>query len=296
MSQLEDMQLFVTVVERGSFTAAADLLGLSKQFISRRLMQLEARLGVRLINRSTRRLDITPVGQAYYERVTRILADVEEAEQVISHQRTTPRGTLRLSAPMSFGTLYLGSLLPAFLMRYPDISIELELSDRRVDMLEEGFDMAIRIGSLQDSTLIARPLGASEMITCCSPDYLQTQGAPQTPEELSSHECLLYGHGRQAEWLYQRSGSPARISVRGRYRVNNGELLRDAAMAGLGITLLPSFIVGPELRTGRLIRLLDKFQPPALNIYALYPQHRQISLLIRVFSDYLHETLSQSAF
>ncbi|WP_090944250.1 LysR family transcriptional regulator [Azotobacter beijerinckii] len=296
MSQLEDMRLFVAIVERGSFTAAADLLGLSKQFISRRLMHLEEHLKVRLINRSTRRLDVTPVGQAYYERVVRILQDVEETEQIISSQRATPQGTLRLSAPMSFGTLHLGALMPTFLARYPDVSFELDLSDRRTDLLEEGFDMAIRIGVLQDSTLIARPLGSSEMVTCCSPDYLAKHPVLESPESLSGHECLLYGHGRQTEWVYQRDGKPLRVPVQGRYRVNNGELLAEAAMAGLGITLLPTFIVGPYMSQGRLVEVLQDFRPPALNIHALYPQHRQISLLIRTFSDYLHEVLLLRSF
>ena len=296
MNQLEDMRLFVSVLELGSFTAAADDLGLSKQFISRRVMQLEGRLGVRLINRSTRRLDITPLGQAYYERVKRILEEVEETEQAISHQRASPQGVLRLSAPMSFGTLYLSPLLPNFLARYPDISMELELSDRTVDLLAEGYDMAIRIGSLLDSSLIARPLGVSEMVTCCSPEYLTRHKAPTAPDDLRQHPCLLYGHSKLVEWSYQNAGRTERVAVQGRYRVNNGELIRDAAIAGLGVALLPSFIVASHIQNGQLVRLLDAFQPKPLQIYALYPKHRQISLMIRVFNDYLHETLSQNAF
>ncbi|TWH75912.1 DNA-binding transcriptional LysR family regulator [Azomonas agilis] len=296
MSQLEDMRLFVTVLECKSFTAAAEQSGLSKQFVSRRLMQLEARLGVRLINRSTRRLDVTPLGQAYYESAKKILREVEDAEQAISQQRATPRGALRLSAPMSFGTLYLSTLLPGFLERYPEISIELDLSDRRVDMLDEGYDMAVRIGVLADSSLVARPLGASDMVTCCSPSYLNRKGTPQEPADLAQHECLLYGHSKSVEWVYRNQGQPERINVRGRYRVNNGELIGDAAVAGLGVALLPTFIVGRHLESGALVRILDDFRPPPLTIYALYPQHRQVSLLIRVFSNYLHETLSQTRF
>lgn len=296
MNQLEDMRLFVSVLECKSFTAAAEQSGLSKQFVSRRLMQLEARLGVRLINRSTRRLDVTPLGQAYYESAKKILREVEEAEQAISQQRATPRGALRLSAPMSFGTLYLSRLLPGFLERYPDISIELDLSDRTVDMLDEGYDMAVRIGVLADSSLIARPLGSSDMVTCCSPSYLARQGIPLVPADLAQHECLLYGHSKSVEWSYQQEGRAERIAVRGRYRVNNGELIADAAVAGLGVAQLPTFIAGPHLSSGALIRVLDTFQPPPLTIYALYPQHRQVSLLIRVFSNYLHERLSQTVF
>ncbi len=296
MSQLEDMRLFIAVLECKSFTAAAEHLGLSKQFVSRRLMQLEARLGVRLINRSTRRLAVTPLGQAYYESAKKILNEVAEAEQAISQQRATPRGALRLSAPMSFGTLYLSALLPGFLERYPDISVELDLSDRMVDMLDEGYDMAVRIGVLADSSLIARPLCSSQRVTCCSPAYLERYGAPQTLDDLAQHECLVYGHSQSVEWAYWQNGQPVRIAVRGRYRVNNGELIGDAAVAGLGLALLPTFIIGRHLASGALVPVLEAFQPPPLNVYAVYPQHRQGSLLIRVFTHYLHETLSQQIF
>ncbi|GAB3372401.1 LysR family transcriptional regulator [Azotobacter armeniacus] len=294
MSQLEDMRLFITVLDCKSFTAAAELMGLSKQFVSRRLIQLEARLGVRLINRSTRKLDVTSLGQAYYESAKKILKDVDEAEQAISQQRATPRGALRLSAPVSFGTLYLSSLLPGFLKRYPDIFIELDLSDRTVDMLDEGYDMAVRIGVLADSSLIARALCSSEMVTCCSPAYLERRGAPQTPAELRQHDCLVYGHSKSVDWIYRRDGQPERIAVRGRYRVNNGELVCDAAVAGLGLALLPTFIAGRHIKSGALVTVLDEFQPSPLKVYAVYPQHRQVSVLIRVFSDYLHEMLSQT--
>ncbi|MBB3102957.1 LysR family transcriptional regulator [Azomonas macrocytogenes] len=292
MNQLEDMRLFVTVLDCGSFTAAAEALGLSKQLVSRRLMALEARLGVRLLNRSTRRLAVTPLGQAYQERARQIIKDVDEAEQAISLQQAVPRGALRLSAPMSFGTLHLSTLLPGFLERYPDISIELDLNDRMVDLLDEGYDMAIRIGILPDSALIARALGASEMVTCCSPGYLDHHDAPKTPVDLREHQCLLYGHSKAVDWLYWCDGRPERIAVRGRYRVNNGELVRDAAVAGLGLAVLPTFIVASQLAGGELVTVLDTFRPPPTKIYAIYPQHRQASLPIRVFSDYLYDALN----
>lgn len=293
MSQLEDMRLFITVLDCKSFTAAAELMGLSKQFVSRRLIQLEERLGVRLINRSTRKLDVTPLGQAYYESAKKILNDVDEAEQAITQQRAIPQGALRLSAPMSFGTLYLSTLLPGFLKQYPDVSIEMDLSDRTVDLLAEGYDMAIRIGVLTDSSLVARLLGSSKMLTCCSSDYLAQRAAPQKPLDLHQHDCLVYGHSKSVDWIYRHQGQAERIAVRGRYRVNNGELIRDAAIAGLGIAQLPNFIAGQAIQTGKLVTVLDEFQPPALNVYAVYPQHRQRSLLIRILSDYLHDKLSQ---
>lgn len=291
MSQLEDMRLFVNVLERNSFTAAANALGLSKQFVSRRLTALEARLGVRLLNRSTRKLSATSLGQAYYERAVRILEDVDEAESLVSEQRSSPRGTLRLSAPMSFGTLHLSTLLPEFLLRYPEVSIELELSDRMVDVLGEGYDMAVRIGVLADSTLIARPLADIETVTCCSPTYLALNGQPEAPDELGRHECLLYGHSKAVDWDYWVDGRVERFAVSGRFLVNNGELVRDAAIAGLGLARLPTFIVGPALEAGVLVPVLQKYRLPSSKVFAVYPQHRQASLLIRVLIDYLKEVL-----
>lgn len=295
MNQLEDMRLFVSVLDCKSFTAAAEALGLSKQFVSRRLTALEARLGVRLINRSTRKLNATPLGLSYYERARRILDDVAEAEQSISLQSATPRGVLRLSAPMSFGTLHLSPLLPGFLLRYPEVSIELDLSDRTVDLLGEGYDMAVRIGLLEDSTLVARQIAPLETVTCCSPAYLSRRGAPQTPAEVRQHDCLLYGHTKAVDWSYWIEGRLERIAVRGRLRVNNGELVRDAAVAGLGLAMLPTFIVGAALEAGSLVPVLQAYQLPSAKVFAVYPQHRQGSVLVRLLIDYLKDSLAASA-
>lgn len=289
MNQFEDMRIFAQVMESGSFTAAADQLGLSKQYISRRLMQLEERLGVRLLNRSTRRLDVTPLGQAYYESALRLVADVEQAEQSIAGQNNQPRGTLRLTAPLSFAMAHLGSLLPVFLQRYPDVSVELDLSDRPVDLLGEGYDLALRIGLLEDSTLIARHIAYLDRVYCCSPDYLAARSAPQVPEDLKQHDCLLYGHSRQVQWRFERSGKPVIVSLCGRMRANNGDLLRDAAVAGLGITYLPLFIVGQALNEGRLVRVLDEFRTEPLVLSAVYPQHRQGSRPVQVLIEFLKE-------
>ncbi|GGE54977.1 LysR family transcriptional regulator [Halopseudomonas oceani] len=292
MSQLEDMQMFACVMEMGSFTAAADSLGLSKQLVSRRVAALEERLGVRLLNRSTRRLSATALGQAYLERVQRILQEVAEAEQLIGTQRSSPRGALRLSAPVSFGIQHLSPLLPGFLLRYPEVSVELDLSDRTIDLLAEGFDMAVRIGALADSSLIASPLMPLGMVTCASPAYLAARGVPQTPAELSGHECVLYGHSAAVEWPFRLAGRLQRVAVKGRYRINNGELVRDAAIAGLGIARLPTFIVEDALASGKLVAVLDAFQLPGNTAWAVYPQHRQASLLVRLLIDYLREALS----
>jgi DNA-binding transcriptional LysR family regulator len=293
MNQFEEMRIFATAVDTRSFTAAADKLGLSKQFVSRRVMALEARLGVRLLVRTTRKLTVTELGRIYFERITKILGEVAETEQVISNQNADPRGSLRISAPMSFGTLHLGPVIAAFLKRYPEISIELDLNDRTVDLVGEGYDMAVRIGILSDSSLIARQITPFALRACCSPQYLHQHGAPATPADLKQHECLLYGHGKSVEWPFKINGRTRPLTVTGRLRVNNGELARDAALAGLGIAVLPTFIVAAALKRGELVTVLDDYLPPDGGVYAIYPQHRQSSAAVRAFVDFLYGTFAQ---
>ena len=292
MNPFEDMRLFCQVMESGSFTAAAEQLGLSKQFVSRRLMQLEDRLGVRLLNRSTRRLDVTPLGQSYYESALRLLSDVEQVEQGIAGQNSEPRGTIRLSAPVSFAMAHLGCLLPLFLQRHPQVSVEVDLSDRPVDLIGEGYDLVLRIGTLEDSTLIARRIASVQRVYCASPDYLALRGTPLKPEDLAHHDCLPYGHGRHVQWRFQTKGKLQSVNVSGRMRVNNGELLRDTAIAGLGVTYLPTFIVADALKDGRLVTLLEDFAPEALTLSAVYPQHRQSSRPVQALVAFLRERLA----
>ncbi len=292
MNPFEDMRLFCQVMESGSFTAAAEQLGLSKQFVSRRLMQLEDRLGVRLLNRSTRRLDVTPLGQSYYESALRLLSDVEQVEQGIAGQNSEPRGTIRLSAPLSFAMAHLGCLLPLFLQRHPQVSVEVDLSDRSVDLIGEGYDLVLRIGTLEDSTLIARRIASVQRVYCASPDYLALRGTPLKPEDLAHHDCLPYGHGRHVQWRFQTKGKLQSVNVSGRMRVNNGELLRDTAIAGLGVTYLPTFIVADALKDGRLVTLLEDFAPEALTLSAVYPQHRQSSRPVQALVAFLRERLA----
>lgn len=289
MNPFEEMRIFAQVMESGSFTAAADKLGLSKQFVSRKLMELEQRLGVRLLNRSTRRLDVTPLGQRYYEAALRLLSEVEQVEQGISGQTSEPSGTIRLSAPLSFAVAHLGSLLPLFLQRYPGVSVEVDLSDRSVDLLGEGYDLALRIGVLEDSTLIARRIATIERVYCASPAYLAQRGTPTRPEDLRGHDCLPYGHSRQVQWRFAGSGKPQALEVAGRMRANNGDLLRDAAIAGMGITYLPTFILGDALKDGRLIQVLQGFETAPLALSAVYPQHRQNSRPVQALVDFLRE-------
>lgn len=295
MNAFEDMRLFVQVMDSGSFTAAADQLGLSKQYVSRRLMQLENRLGTRLLNRSTRRLDVTPPGLSYYESAVRLLGEVEQVEQGIAGQNAEPRGKIRLSAPLSFAVAHLGCILPQFLQRYPQVSVEVDLSDRPVDLLGEGYDVVLRIGVLEDSSLIARRIASIARVYCCSPEYLAARGAPTTPDDLGNHDCLPYGHSRQVQWQFHNKGKAQVLAVSGRMRANNGEVLKDAAIAGLGITYLPLFIVGDALADGRLVSVLDDFVTPALQLSAVYPQHRQSSRPVQVLIDFLRECLAHDA-
>lgn len=292
MNPYEDMRIFTQVMQAGSFTAAADLLGMSKQSVSRRLMQLEERLGVRLLNRSTRRLDATPLGQQYFDSAVRLLGEMQQAEQDISGQTQALRGTLRLSAPLSFGISHLGSLLTEFLQLHAQLIVEIDLSDRAVDLIGEGYDLALRIGTLEDSSLVARRIASIERVYCASPGYLAARGTPLEPEALREHDCLPYGHSRQVQWQFKGQGKTLQaIAVSGRMRANNGELLRDAAIAGMGVTYLPAFIVEQALADGRLVKLLEAWTPPPLQLSAVYPQHRQIARPVQAFVEFLRKRL-----
>ncbi|HEX7908095.1 LysR family transcriptional regulator [Paraburkholderia ginsengiterrae] len=289
--QLDDMRIFIATVDAHNFTAAANRLALSKQFVSRRVMALEEALGVQLLIRNTRKLAVTELGQDFYERAKRILGEVEDAEQAMSQLHAGPRGLLRVSAPMSFGMAHLSPLVATFLRQNGDVRVEMELSDRTVDVVGEGFDMAIRIGALPDSTLVAQKLVDIRMVACCSPGYVRRRGAPAVPRDLERHSCLLYGHGGTVSWDFVVDGVAKSVEVHGPLRANNGELVRDAAVAGLGIVRLPDFIVADALRSGQLVPVLEEFLPAATSVNAVYPQHRQTSVTIRAFVEFLREHL-----
>ncbi|MEX3762333.1 LysR family transcriptional regulator [Paraburkholderia phenoliruptrix] len=291
--QLDDMRIFVATVDAHNFTAAAKRLALSKQFVSRRVMALEEALGVPLLVRNTRKLAVTDLGQEFYERAKRILGEVEDAEQAMLLRRAGPRGLLKVSAPMSFGMLHLSPLVADFLREHRDVRFDMELSDRTVDVVGEGFDMAVRIGVLPDSTLIAQKLVDVNLVACCSPAYLRRRGRPAAPADLARHSCLLYGHGGVVTWEFAVDGAVKSFEVLGPLRANNGDLIRDAAVAGLGIVRLPDFIVADALRSGRLVTVLDEFLPSPTGVYAVYPQHRQSSLTIRAFVDFLRKHLKK---
>jgi DNA-binding transcriptional LysR family regulator len=291
MDRLEEMRTFVKVVEAGSITAAAERLGIAKSAVSRRLVDLEERLSVQLFRRTTRTLNVTETGQGFYERCLRILADVEEAELAVSQQHGALRGRLRVAVPLSFGLGHLAPAMDAFLGAHPDVEFDLDLNDRQVDLLTEGFDLAVRIAELRDSTLIARRLAPVRHVVCASPAFLARHGTPRTAVELADHDCLVYANApTPGLWEYtDPAGHPGRVQVRARIQANNGDCLRQAAEDGHGVVLGPSFILHQAIERGRLVPILRDHQWPMLHAYAVYPRTRHLSQRVRAFVDFLAE-------
>jgi DNA-binding transcriptional LysR family regulator len=290
MDKLDAMNAFAKVVAAGSYAEAARRLGLTRSAVSKAVMELEQLLGARLLDRTTRRVAPTEAGRAYYERCVAILADVAETEIQISRLHDAPRGVLKVNAPMSFGIRYLGSAVADFMARYPDLKIELILNDRVIDPLEEGVDVTVRIGALADSSLIARRLAPARLVLAAAPAYLKRQGMPRTPEDLAAHQCLTYGHMAAAQrWTLQRDGVAIAVPVNSRLCSNNGDVLREAALSGIGITNLPTFLIGPDIKAGRLRLVLADMLPAPLGIYALYAPNRYLAAKTRVFIDFLSQ-------
>jgi DNA-binding transcriptional LysR family regulator len=270
MSDFDDILAFTRVVELESYTKAARRLGISKSMVSRRVARLEAKLGTRLLVRSTRGLAPTEAGRAFAERAAHALAELEEAEAAVAEGEREPFGALRLAAPLSFGIMHLGPALAEFAQRYPRISIDVSFSDRFVDIVEDGFDAAIRIGVLKDSSLIGRKLSPIRALLAASPDYLARHARPATPRDLLQHRCLSYsGPGSEEQWRFRVGGRWLAIKPAGPFRADNGEALRDAAAAGLGIIALPSFILSPALESGALEPILTDFALPERGLYVL---------------------------
>lgn len=291
MNQLDEMRAFAAVVDTLSITEAAIRLGQSKQVISKRLQNLESRLGVRLLHRTTRRVHPTALGLEYVEQVNDILARIDDAERQVGLQRDTVRGSLRVTAPMSFTLIRLRSVVADFVKVYPEVSLTLELNDKRVDLLDAGYDMAIRVGDLVDSSLVARRLCQFSTVTCASPAYLKKHGVPERIEQLHEHQCLAYGHQPQALWHFSRGQHRINVPIKGNFHANNGEMLCDMAVAGLGVTQLPGFIAEQALNEGKLVPVLETFNPGSSAVSAVYPQHREASRPMRAFIDFLIEQL-----
>ncbi|HWI28304.1 MAG TPA: LysR family transcriptional regulator [Stellaceae bacterium] len=289
MDRFTTLAVFVKVVDSRNFAAAARHFGLSPAMVSKHVRALEERLGARLLNRTTRRLSLTEVGRGYYERARQILADLEDADRAASDLHAAPRGTLKLNAPFSFGTRHVGPAIAAYLSAYPEVTVETGLSDRYVDLLAEGVDLALRIGRLADSSLIARRLAPIRFVACASPDYLARHDAPRRPHDLAAHGCLLYTYAANAEeWHFVGPGGEDEVvRVSGRLLANNGDILIAAALGGIGIALLPTFMAGEHVQAGRLARLLPGYAPPEAALYAVYPPGRHLSAKLRSFVDFL---------
>ena len=285
------MQAFVGVVDQGGFTGAAERLGLSKSAISKQVSALEARLGARLLNRTTRRVTPTEIGLLYYDRVRQVLADATAADQLVSAHQASPRGQLRLSAPVSFGNCHLSPVIADFLKAHPDVSIDLVLDDRVVDLIARGFDLAVRIGSLADSALMARRIAASGLVLVASPEYLAARGTPERIEDLVQHDLLHYTFASTGNFwrIRARNGEERQVRIGGQLAANNGDILLEAAAAGLGIAQVPTFLVGDALSSGRLERVLADHEQPLIHVHAVYPPGRYVQPKTRAFIDFLVE-------
>jgi DNA-binding transcriptional LysR family regulator len=289
VDRLLAMSVFSTVVEQGSFARAAEKLGVSVSACSRQVAELEAHLGTRLLHRTTRKLSLTESGALYHERCLELLAGVEDAEREASSSASQAKGTLKISCSINFGVRHLAPAVGDFLAANPELKLDVSLADRYVDLVEEGYDLAIRIGQVITPTLIARKLGDTRMVPCASPAYLARHGTPTRPADLARHACLTYEYlAMRNLWRFRdRRGREVAVRVAGPMHANNGDLLAAAAMAGIGIAMEPDFIVAEDLAEGRLVALLPDYEPPSASIYAVYPSRRHLSAKVRVFVDFL---------
>ena len=291
MDKFEDLQAFVTVVEAGSFTAAAERMDGNKSVISRRISALEKRLGVQLLRRTTRTLNLTDTGRSFYERSARILSDLDEAESAVAQEHGELQGQLRVALPLSFGIRHMGEPVAEFNRLHPGIRFDLDLSDRRIDIVREGIDVGIRIGTLRDSSMIARKLFESRTVVCASPEYLKKHGTPATPLDLQEHRCMVYSLLDDADrWSYRgEDGEEKSVRLKSVMAANNGELLREVATGGLGIIMQPMFIAHEAIKRGELTPILAKYEWPIATAYAIYPPTRHLSYRVRAFIDHLVE-------
>ncbi|QGY32308.1 LysR substrate-binding domain-containing protein [Pantoea cypripedii] len=295
MDRLTCMHTFIRIVEAGSISSAADELGQSSQLTGKQLRALEQSLGIQLISRTTRSQSLTDGGRTFYESARVILAEVDEAEALIAETRAMPKGNLRISAPITFGSQLLAAELPGYLRQNPEISLELCLSNRTVDLVEERFDAVFRTGELPDSQLIARRLKPYRMVMCAAPSYLETAPALKVPEELSRHQCLIFTHTTmRTEWRFTGPVGQHNVQVAGRFKTDNSEALREAALAGLGIILQPLQLLSADIEAGRLTRLLPDFEPIGRPVHVLYAQDRRMTPKLRSFLDFCISRFGES--
>ena len=289
MSEFSQIKTFIALVENHSLSKTAEKMDIAVSAVSRRLKELESNLGVQLIQRTTRKMHLTEAGEKFYQRCGHLMDELEEAKQEASNSATTLSGTLKIAAPLSFGVAHLSPAISAFMHLHPQIKIDLDMSDRRIDLVEEGLDLAIRIGTLEDSSLMARKLASVRHVVCASPVFLNRYGTPKTPQDLADMPALCYGNLDQPDtWHYHDKESlPAKVKVPLRMRATNGDALVEAAVAGLGVLCEPSFIVHGAVERGVLMPVLTDYQWYAMNIYAVYPQTRHVPIRVRAFIDFL---------
>ncbi|MGN6825933.1 LysR family transcriptional regulator [Paucibacter sp. M5-1] len=291
--RFEDLRTFVAVVQGRSFASAARQLGVVKSAVSRRVNELEERLGVHLLNRSTRNLSLTDTGRVFFEKSTALLAALEEVEGLASHGAVEPVGDLRILAPSSFGRLHLVPMVCRFLEQHPRLSVELSLNDEVVDLMTEGFDMAVRIGKLPDSNLSARSLGPIRRVACASPEYIARFGAPKQPSDLSHHSGILYSNvDEQKYWRFvdPRTGDEQSVTVTSRLRMNTGDSLCDAALAGAGIAVLPTFIIHEFVSSGKLVPVMLPFEKVPAELNVVFPCRKLLPAKVKAFADFLGTT------
>lgn len=294
MDRFEAMTIFCKAVEQGSFAAAAERLDLSTSAVSRQIAQLETLLQARLLNRTTRRISLTDDGRAYYERCLQLLSDLEEAEELVGNARTTLRGTLRLTAPISFGIWHLSYAIADFSREQPEVKFDISLSDHQVDLVEAGLDMAIRVGDLGTQNLVARAIGKARLMTCASPDYLARHGVPKNPADLVTHQCLTYAYNADSYlWKFLgKNGQSEDVRVKSAMHVNNGIMLRELAAQGMGVMRAPDFLMQAAVDEHRLTEILQDWMPSPLTIYAAYPSRKHLSAKVRAFANFLQAWLA----
>ncbi len=290
MDTLLSLRVFLRIAEGGSLSAAATKLELSRAIVSKYLKELEEHLGVRLVNRTTRRLSLTESGRAFYERCVQAVGDIDDAMRCAADSTAVPRGTLRINCAHAFGRRYVAPALGDYLARHPAVKVDLTLNDRVVDIVEEGFDLAVRIGRLDTSSLVARRLAATQLVACAAPAYLRVRGVPAAPGDLDGHDCLTYSYAPDpGAWELSRGEESVRVRVGGGARANDGETLMEIALAGHGIVMLPTFLAGDALAAGRLVPVLPGWEGERMGIYAIYPSRLHLSAKVRSFVDFLAE-------
>lgn len=297
IDRLRAFEVFTTVVARDGFARAADALDTSPANVTRYIAELEAHLGVRLLNRTSRRLSLTEAGEALYERARAVIEDFAEAEAAATADSRAPRGRLRINAPLAFGVRHLAPLWPRFLALYPDVELDIDLNDRVVDLVEDGYDLGIRISRGGSQAHVARKLATSRNVLCAAPRYLERFGVPVSPEDLSHHRCLIYTHAPEPDvWtLLAADGTPLRVRIHPHIRTNSGDTARALALAGEAITWQPMFLIGEDIGRGDLVPLLPDWRLPDIDVLALYASRRHLSAKVRIMVDFLAEAFRQPA-